>query len=178
MNLVILDRDGVINHDSDDYIRTPDEWTAISGSLEAISRLNRAGYRVVVATNQSGLRRRLFDIETLNRIHGKMHRQLADASAAVEAVFFCACLPKDHCDCYKPRPGMLLDIAARLRISLQGVPCIGDAERDVEAARSAGARPILVRTGKGERTLETGAGLDDVEVYDDLAAAVDALLAG
>mgnify|MGYP001611192023 CR=1 FL=1 len=175
--LVILDRDGVINHDSDDYIKSPDEWLPIPGSLEAVARLNRAGYRVVVASNQSGLARGLFDMDTLTRIHDKLHRALAAAGGAVDAIFFCPHGPADHCACRKPQPGLLLDIAARLQTQLVDVPVVGDALRDVQAARAAGARPILVRTGKGAWTEIQGEGLQDVSVYDDLAAAVDALLA-
>jgi len=177
MGLVILDRDGVINHESDDFIKSPDEWQPIAGSLEAIARLNRAGTRVLVATNQSGLARGLFDIETLNRIHEKMHLALAQLGGAIEAVFFCPCLPDDACECYKPQPGMFNAIAERLRIPLDGVPVVGDARRDLEAARAAGARPVLVRTGKGERTLADPVGLKNVPVYDDLAAFADAYIA-
>src|SRR5690606_15356620 len=130
MRLVILDRDGVINEDSDAYIKSPDEWIPIPGSLEAIARLNRAEYRVVVASNQSGLARGLFDADTLSRIHEKMHRALADVGGAVDAVFFCPHGPDDECDCRKPRPGLLQDIARRLNVSLRGVPAVGDSLRD------------------------------------------------
>ncbi len=177
MGLVILDRDGVINHDSPDYIKSPEEWHPIAGSLAAIARLSRAGLRVVVATNQSGLRRRLLDIETLNRIHEKMHRQLAEVGGQVEAVFFCPCLPREGCRYGKPRPGMLLAIAERLRCSLAEVPVVGDAARDIAAARAAGARPVLVLTGKGRETLAESGELDGVEVHDDLASFAEAYLA-
>ena len=178
MDIVILDRDGVINHDSDRHVRSPDEWEAIPGSLDAIARLNRGGFRVVVASNQSGLRRKLFDIETLNAIHEKMHRQLAEVGGMIDAVFFCPCLPREQCDCRKPSPGMLVEISKRLRIGLDGVPCVGDSARDLEAARAVGARPMLVRTGKGMRTIESGDGVaEDVEIFDDLAAVADALIA-
>lgn len=178
VKIVILDRDGVINYDSDDYIKSPEEWQAIPGSLEAISRLNQAGYRVVVATNQSGVRRKLYDIETLNHIHQKMQNALSEVGGTVEAIFFCVCLPSDDCECFKPRPGMLLEIAERLRISLIDVPVIGDALRDVEAARSVGARPMLVRTGKLFRDGSPEQIPPGVEVHEDLAAAVDVLLGG
>jgi len=177
MGLVILDRDGVINHESADFIKSPHEWLPIAGSLDAIARLNRAGLRVLVATNQSGLARGLFDIEMLNRIHEKMHLELAELGGAIEAVFFCPCLPDDACECYKPRPGMLNAIAERLRVSLDRVPVVGDARRDIEAARAAGARPVLVRTGKGEQTLADAVGLKNVPVYDDLASFADAYIA-
>ena len=176
MKLVILDRDGVINEDSDDYIKSPREWHPIPGSLAAIARLHRAGWRVVVATNQSGVGRGLFDLDTLMRIHEKMCRTVRDAGGQIDAVFFCPHAPEEHCRCRKPQPGLLLDIAERLRIDLTGVPLIGDSLRDLQAARAAGARPLLVRTGKGAATLQHP-GLDpDVPVFRDLAGAVDALL--
>lgn len=178
MRLIILDRDGVINQDSDEYIKSPDEWVPISGSLEAIARLNRADYRVVVASNQSGLARGYFDLDTLSQIHEKMYRMLASHGGRIDAVFFCPHGPEDSCACRKPQPGLLEEISSRLRVSLDGVPAVGDSLRDIEAARAVGAKPILVRTGKGERTLAKGDGLDDVPVYEDLAAYVAALLAG
>jgi len=177
MELVILDRDGVINQDSARHIRSPEEWIPIPGSLDAIARLNRAGFRVVVATNQSGLARRLFDIETLIRIHETMQRQLAEIGGHVDAIFVCPCHPKDNCDCFKPNPGMLLDISERLRMPLDNVPYIGDKLIDVQAARAAGARPFLVKTGNGKKTLRSKQNLDDVEVFEDLAEAADALIA-
>jgi D-glycero-D-manno-heptose 1,7-bisphosphate phosphatase len=177
MKLVILDRDGVINEDSDAFIRSPDAWLPLPGSLDAIGRLNRASWRVVIATNQSGLRRKLFDIETLNRIHDKMNRQLAEVGARVDAIFICPCLPRENCACRKPAPGMLREIGERLRTPLAAVPYIGDKPTDLATARAAGARPWLVRTGHGMRT-EASTALDaDVRVFDDLAAAADALLA-
>jgi D-glycero-D-manno-heptose 1,7-bisphosphate phosphatase len=176
MKLVILDRDGVINEDSDDYIKSPGEWHPVPGSLAAIARLHRAGWRVVVATNQSGVGRGLFDLDTLMRIHEKMCRTVRDAGGQIDAVFFCPHSPQDHCRCRKPQPGLLIDIAERLRIELTGVPLIGDSLRDLQAARTAGARPLLVKTGKGAATLQHP-GLDpDVPVFRDLAGAVDALL--
>lgn len=177
MNLVILDRDGVINYDSPEHVKSPEEWRPIPGTLEAVARLNRGGYRVVVATNQSGLGRRIFDIEALNRIHEKMHQQLAMVGGGIEAIFFCPHRPDGGCRCRKPRPGMLLDIAQRLHVALDEVPVVGDAERDLQAARAAGARPVLVRTGHGARTLERLRDTTGLAVYDDLAAFADALLA-
>jgi D-glycero-D-manno-heptose 1,7-bisphosphate phosphatase len=176
VTLVILDRDGVINHDSINYIKSPDEWLPIEGALQAIARLNHAGFRVVIATNQSGLSRKLYDIEMLNRIHEKMQRQLSEVGGTVEAVFFCPHSEKDHCECRKPKPGMLLEIGERLRVSMEGVPVIGDSPRDLEAARAAGARPILVRTGNGAET-EAQLADEKVEVFDNLPAAVNALIA-
>lgn len=176
MQLVILDRDGVINEDSDDYIKSPEEWQPIPGSLAAIARLHRAGWRVIVATNQSGVARGLFSIDTLMRIHEKMYRAVSDAGGLIDAVFFCPHHPDDDCRCRKPRPGLLLDIASRLRIDLSGVPLIGDSLRDLEAARAAGATPLLVRTGKGTSTLDHPRLDPAVPVFRNLAAAVDALL--
>lgn len=176
MKLIVLDRDGVINEDSDEYIKSPEEWVPIPGSLEAIARLNQAGYRVVVATNQSGLARGLFDIETLNAIHAKMHRRLAAVGGTVDAVFFCPHAPDDKCQCRKPRPGLLREIGDRLKVSLDGVRCVGDTLRDIQAARSVNGQPILVRSGKGERTIADGKDLDDVPVFDNLAAVVDQML--
>jgi len=174
--LIILDRDGVINEDSDEYIKSPEEFVPLPGSLEAIARLNQAGYRVAVATNQSGIARGLYDLDTLHRIHEKLHRLLGEVGATVEAIFFCPHGPEDNCDCRKPRPGLFQDIAARLQISLEGVPTVGDSLRDLQAAQAVGARALLVRTGKGERTLAEEEGLDGVDVYADLAAAVEAVL--
>ena len=174
MSLVILDRDGVINHDDEVHIRSPEEWIPIAGSLEAIARLNHAGFRMVVATNQSGISRKYFDIETLCRIHEKMQRMLRDLGGSIEAIFFCPHTPRDRCKCRKPKPGLLNDIAGHLRISLQGVAFIGDSKRDINAAQAVGARPILVRTGNG---LETEHQVEGIEVFDDLAEAADELIA-
>jgi len=178
MKLIILDRDGVINFDSDAYIKSPDEWSPIPGSLEAIARLTRAGYSVVIASNQSGLARGLFDQATLEQIHDKMRAAVAAAGGRIEAIFYCPHGPEDRCQCRKPRAGLLRDIATRFKVELKDVPAIGDALRDVQAARAVGARPILVQTGKGEAARQRGEGLDGVAIYPDLAAAVDALLGG
>ena len=176
MQLVILDRDGVINFDSGAPVTSEQAWRVIPGSVEALARLNGAGYRVVIASNQPGLRRKALNIETLNAIHHKMQQELLEAGGSVDAVFFCPCLPKDACKCMMPSPGMLLEIASRLRISLAGVPIIGGSMAAIEAARAAGARPIFVRTGAGgdEKIAEA---LVDFESYDNLTAAVDSLLA-
>ena len=169
MQLIILDRDGVINEDSDDFIKSPGEWQPIRGSLEAIARLHRAGWHVVVATNQSGIARDLFDLDTLMRIHKKMHRAVRDTGGLIDAVFFCPHGPDDDCACRKPKPGLYNDIARRLRIDLKGIPAIGDSLRDLQAARAAGARPLLVRTGKGPQTLIHPELDVDVPVFNDLA---------
>jgi len=177
MKLAILDRDGVINQDSDQYIKTPDEWVPIEGSLKAIARLNHAGYRVFVATNQSGLGRGLFSIETLHTIHQKMMDEIQAQGGHIEAILFCPHVPEDHCDCRKPNPGLLLEIARRANQSLKDVPIIGDSYRDLEAARTVGAVPILVKTGKGLLTLSKHAkDLRDTLIFDDLASAVDMLI--
>lgn len=167
--LVVLDRDGVINHDSAAFIKSPDEWRPIAGSLDAIARLNRAGYRVVVATNQSGIGRGLFDTAMLNEIHAKMHRVAAAAGARIDAVFFCPHTNKDRCDCRKPLPGMLAQIIERFDVADPSlVPMVGDALRDVQAAAAAGFQPHLVRSGKGEQTLAAGGLPDGTRVHDDL----------
>ena len=171
MKLIILDRDGVINHDSDQYIKSPEEWKPISGSLAAIARLNQAGYRVVVATNQSGIGRGLFETDTLIAIHDKMLKALAQVGGRIDAVFFCPHTNADHCDCRKPKPGMLRDIAARFNADLAGVPAVGDSLRDLQAAVAVGAQPILVLTGKGRKTADDPALPPDTLVFPDLAAA-------
>lgn len=176
LKLIVLDRDGVINEDSDDYIKSPDEFVPIPGSLEAIAKLTQAGWRVVVATNQSGIARGYYDLGTLQQIHDKLHRLLAALGGQVEAIFFCPHGPDDHCDCRKPRPGLFREIEQRLQLSLRDVPAVGDSLRDLQAAEAVGALPILVRTGKGERTLINGAGLDGTAVYADLQAVVEELL--
>jgi len=176
VKLVILDRDGVINYDSDDFIKNVDEFVFLPGSIEAIARLNQAGYRVAVATNQSGVGRGYFDLDTLNQMHTKLQRALAAIGGQIEMIAYCPHTPDDECECRKPKAGMLLDIARRMNVSLNNTPVIGDSLRDLESARSVGAQPILVKTGKGERTLAKGKGLEGVPVYDNLAAAVDALL--
>jgi D-glycero-D-manno-heptose 1,7-bisphosphate phosphatase len=177
MKLVVLDRDGVINLDSDQYIRSPEEWKPIPGSLEAIARFTQAGFHVVVATNQSGVGRGLFDMATLNAMHDKMHKAAGQMGGRIDAVFFCPHAHDAGCACRKPKPGMLLEIADRFDIALDTVPVIGDSLRDLQAASAAGARPILVRTGKGEQTLKAGNLPEDTEIHKDLAAAAMALTA-
>ncbi len=176
MKLIILDRDGVINQDSDHYIKSPDEWKPIPGSLEAIATLNRAGYRVVVATNQSGVGRGLFDMAMLNAIHARMHKAVAGAGGRIDAVFYCPHAADAKCACRKPQAGMLLEIAERFDTSLVGVPAIGDSLRDLQAAAAVEALPVLVRTGKGVRTEAEGNLPEGVRVFDDLAQAVAGVL--
>jgi len=177
MKLVVLDRDGVINLDSDQYIKSPEEWKPIAGSLEAIARFTQAGFRVVVATNQSGLGRGLFDMATLNAMHDKMHKAVNQLGGRIDAVFFCPHAQDAGCACRKPKPGMLLEIAARFNLALAGVPVIGDSLRDLQAASAAGARPVLVLTGKGEQTLKAGGLPEGTEIHQNLAAAATALAA-
>jgi D-glycero-D-manno-heptose 1,7-bisphosphate phosphatase len=176
MKLIILDRDGVINYDSDEFIKSPDEWIPIPGSLEAIARLNQAGYRVVVATNQSGIARGLFNIVTLNAIHQKMHAAAQRVGADIDAVFFCPHAADDNCDCRKPKAGMLYEIAKRFSVSLKGVPNVGDSLRDLQSGFIVGCTPYLVLTGKGERTLAKGGLPPGTTIHENLAAVVDHLL--
>lgn len=174
--LVILDRDGVINFDSDQYIRSPADWRPIPGALEAIARLNQHGYHVAVATNQAGISRGLFDMKALNAIHQKLHLAAQAVGAHVDAIFFCPHAADEFCDCRKPRPGMLKAIGERFGVSLKGVPMVGDALRDMQAAFEMGCDLYLVKTGKGELTLEKGGLPPGTQIYDDLAAVVDRLL--
>ena len=176
MKLIILDRDGVINVDSALYIKSPAEWKPIEGSLEAIARLNQAGYRVVVATNQSGIGRGLFDMDTLNAMHEKMHKCLAAVGGRVDAIFYCPHTADENCDCRKPKFGMFERIAKVYNIDLKGVPTIGDSLRDLQAGSAAGCTPLLVRTGKGEKTVADGGLPEGTTVHLNLAAAVDTLL--
>jgi D-glycero-D-manno-heptose 1,7-bisphosphate phosphatase len=176
--LIVLDRDGVINYDSEQFIKSPEEWRPVPGSVEAIARLNHAGYRVVVATNQSGIGRGLFDMGMLNTIHEKMHKALSHAGARVDAIFFCPHTADSRCECRKPKAGMLIEIGKRFNMELTGVPCIGDSLRDLQAAEAVGAQPILVLTGKGEKTLREGHFPKSTVIFPDLAFAVSALLAG
>ncbi|MFN0299387.1 MAG: D-glycero-beta-D-manno-heptose 1,7-bisphosphate 7-phosphatase [Burkholderiales bacterium] len=175
MKLVILDRDGVINQDSDRFIKSPDEWHPIPGSLEGIAKMTQAGFRVVVATNQSGIGRGLFDMSMLNTIHEKMHRAVNQAGGRIDAIFYCPHAADSTCECRKPKPGMLKEIASRFHTTLAGVPAIGDSLRDLEAAASVGARPILVITGKGKKTRDQCTLPAGTLVKNDLAAVAAAL---
>jgi D-glycero-D-manno-heptose 1,7-bisphosphate phosphatase len=168
--LVILDRDGVINQDSDHYIKSPDEWQAIPGSLEAIAKLNQAGYHIVVATNQSGISRGLYDMETLNSIHEKMFRQVAKVGGQIDAVFYCPHTDADNCSCRKPKFGLFEEISERYGISLKGVPVVGDTVRDLQAGVAMGAEPHLVLTGKGELTRSEGQLPPYTAIHQDLMA--------
>jgi D-glycero-D-manno-heptose 1,7-bisphosphate phosphatase len=176
MKLIILDRDGVINYDSDAFIKSPEEWVPIPGSLEAMARLNQAGYRVIVCTNQSGVARGLFNMSALNAIHQKMHTAALAAGAHIDAIFFCPHAADDNCDCRKPKPGMLHAISKRFGVNLKGVPTVGDSLRDLQAGFISGCEPYLVLTGKGEKTREKGGLPPGTAIYPNLAAVVDHLL--
>jgi D-glycero-D-manno-heptose 1,7-bisphosphate phosphatase len=164
---VLLDRDGVINHDSDEFIKSPEQWLPIEGSLEAIALLNEHGYKVVVITNQSGLARGLLDAETLEKIHAKMQRMAAEKGGKIDAIYFCPHGPDDSCDCRKPKPGLLKAFADDNHVNLSGIAFIGDSLRDLQAAQAAGASPILVKTGKGRKTLTENPNLD-IPVFENL----------
>jgi len=170
MKLVILDRDGTINQDSEQYIKSPAEWKPIPGSLEAIARLTQDGWRVAIATNQSGIARGLFDMSTLNAIHAEMHRAVGQAGGRIDAIFFCPHAADSNCECRKPKPGLLREIAARFGVELDEVPMIGDSLRDVSAAAAAGAQPWLVLTGNGRKTRDAGGLPPRTEIAADLAA--------
>lgn len=170
MKLIILDRDGVINHDSDAYIKSPDEWRPIPGSLEAIARLTKVGYRVTVASNQSGVARGLFDMATLASIHEKMHRAVAAAGGRIDAVFFCPHAADAQCRCRKPQPGMIEEILRRFDAQARKVTVVGDSLRDLQAAAAVGCRPVLVLTGKGRATMRKGGLPPETLVRVDLAA--------
>lgn len=177
--LIILDRDGVINQDSDEYVKSPQEWLPIAGSLEAIARLNYADYIVAVATNQSGIARKLFTMDTLVDMHNKMHLLVAEAGGRIDAIFFCPHAPRDNCDCRKPKPGMLIDIGKRFNVDLRDAYVVGDSLRDLQPAATVDATPILVKTGKGEKTADNLSAHDLKRslVFENLAAVADYLLA-
>jgi len=166
-HFILLDRDGVLNEDSDAYIKSPDEWQPIPGSMEALALLNQAGYHVVVITNQSGLARGLFTNKTLNQIHAKMHRMAGEQGGYIEKIYYCPHGPDDGCNCRKPAVGLLLQFAREYGLGLTDVPFVGDSIRDIEAALNAGASPILVRTGKGQKTLQQHPNLN-IPIFDNL----------
>jgi D-glycero-D-manno-heptose 1,7-bisphosphate phosphatase len=170
MKLIILDRDGVINEDSDDFIKTPEEWIPIDGSAQAIAQLNQAGFTVVVATNQSGVGRGYFSVETLNTIHQKMMQHVEAAGGKISGIFYCPHAPDDGCDCRKPKAGLIDQISTQFQTNVLNAPLIGDSLRDLECGFARGCLPILVKTGKGKRTLEKGlpAELKNIPVYDSL----------
>lgn len=180
MKLVILDRDGTINEDSDEYVKSEAEWKPLPGALEAIARLNHAGWHVVVASNQSGLGRGLFDVAALNAMHAKMHKLLAAVGGRVEAIFYCPHGPDQACSCRKPLPGLFEQIGERYGIALKGVPTVGDSARDIIAGAAVGCEPHLVLTGKGAK-LRGGQPLPDnfpagTRVHENLLAFADYLV--
>lgn len=176
MKTAILDRDGVINYDSSEFVKSPDEWIALPGSLEAIARLNHAGWRVVIATNQSGLSRGLFDLDTLNAMHQKMRAQLAAVGGHIDAIFICPHGPDDHCSCRKPLPGLFLDIQQRYDLNLEHCVSVGDSLRDLQAAHAAGCHTTLVLTGNGTKTQQHTLPAGTL-IHSDLAATVNYWLA-
>ena len=172
MKLIILDRDGVINRDSDQFIKSPEEWQPIDGSLDAIAFLTQAGYTIAVATNQSGIARGYFTVETLNEMHSKMHRLVQQAGGEISGVWFCPHMADSHCSCRKPEPGMILDILARFNAEASETYLVGDSLRDLQAIARAGGRPVLVLTGKGKKTLakEKDRLPENTLIFDDLLA--------
>jgi len=174
--LVVLDRDGVINHESPDFIKTPDEWRPLPGSLEAIAALSQADFQVVVATNQSGVGRGLFTNDDLDAIHHKMMDSIRATGGQLRGIFVCPHRPDENCECRKPRPGLLRQIEAQFSCSLANHPIIGDSARDLQAANAVLGRAILVRTGNGAKTEQTMSGNDDLLVFDDLASAARKLI--
>lgn len=185
MKLVILDRDGVLNQDSDAYVKSVDEWIAIPGSAEAVGKLCASGYTVAVATNQSGLARGYFTPADLDAMHEKMITLVAQHDGKFAHIAFCPHGPDDHCDCRKPLPGLIHQIETALDVSAEGAWMVGDSIRDLEAGVQAGCKPVLVRTGKGEKsehklTLEASTynDLKDAPVFDNLSAFVDQLVDG
>src|SRR5262245_12350456 len=176
MKLIILDRDGVINEDSPGFIKGPDEWKPIPGSVDAIARLTQDGYTIIVATNQSGIGRGLFDMATLNAINSKMHKVVNQAGGRIEAVFYCPDTAESDSFFRKPNPGMFVEIGERFATSVEGVPAVGDSLRDLQAAAAVKAQPILVLTGKGAKTREADGLPEGTQVYPDLAAVAKALV--
>ena len=176
MKIVILDRDGVINFDSDHFIKSPAEWKPIPGSLEAVARLTQAGFKVVVASNQSGIDRGLFDMDTLNAIHDKMHRAVKAVGGRIDAIFYCPHSADSNCNCRKPKPGMFERIASCFNVDLGNAWAVGDSLRDLQAAAAAGAKPMLVLSGKGQATHSEGGLPEGTLVFDDLAAVVEHIL--
>jgi len=177
--LVILDRDGVVNYDSDEYIKSLEEWQPLPGSIEAIARLSQCGFTVAIATNQSGLGRGLFELEDLEAIHHRINELAQAAGGELAGIFYCPHTPEDLCDCRKPKAGLIDAIERELGTPARGAWLVGDSLRDLEAGRAKGCQPVLVLTGKGERTREKIAGdaaWSDVRIYHDLAAAADALI--
>jgi len=177
MKIIILDRDGVINQDSDNFIKSVDEFIPLPGSIDAIAKLKHAGYKVYIATNQSGIHRGFYDVNTLHAMHEKLANLLEQKNAAIDGIEYCPHGPADRCACRKPNTGMYLNIAKHENLTdLSDVLVVGDSLRDLQAAQAVNAKPHLVRTGKGERTIKKGEGLDGIPVYNDLSDFVSQLL--
>jgi len=181
MKLLILDRDGVINHESPDFIKSPEEWQPIKGSLEAIARLSQAGYDIVVITNQSGIGRGYFSADTLGQIHVRMIDYVRQFGGKIQSILFCPHMAEDNCDCRKPKDGLYQELARRLNVSFQDIVSVGDSLRDLQAAHTAGATPVLVKTGNGKKTLKEinknpDLALSDTPVFDNLAQVAEAIL--
>jgi len=181
MKLLILDRDGVINHESPEFIKSPEEWLPIKGSLEAIARLSQAGYDIVIITNQSGVGRGLFSADTLGQIHVRMIDYIRQLGGKIQSILFCPHTPEDNCSCRKPKDGLYQVLAQRLNVSFQDVISVGDSLRDLQAAQLAGATPVLVRTGNGRKTAKIinkndELKLSDTATFDNLAHVADAIL--
>jgi len=179
--LIILDRDGVINEDRDDYVKSSEEWVPLPGSLEAIALLNQAGYQIAIASNQSGLARGYFNINDLHAMHSKMDALLKPLGGRIDSIFFCPHVDANACDCRKPLPGLMKEIALRYKKNnsknpLEGVPIVGDSLRDLQAGIALGASPHLVLTGKGKKTLAKGELPDGTEIHEDLLAFATSLL--
>jgi len=174
VKLIILDRDGVINEDSDDYIKSPDEWIPIAGSLEAVGKLSQNGFKVIIITNQSGIGRKIFSIEMLNAIHKKMSTNLEQYGGVIDGIFFCPCAPEENCNCRKPKSGLYNEVSDRLQISLENVFCVGDKITDIQAAQNAGAKPILVKSGK--ENIDSGNIPENIPIYDDLLSFVNKVI--
>ncbi len=175
--LIVLDRDGVINYDSDEYVKTVDEWIELPGAMQALAKLTKAGFKIAIATNQSGIARNYFSIKTLDAMHEKMHKLATQAGAKINFIAYCPHGPDDKCDCRKPLPGLIKQIEDGLKLSAKGCYMVGDSLRDLQAGSAAELKPILVLTGKGQRTLKKAQGLEGIPVFDDLAAFVDSLVA-
>ena len=176
IKLVILDRDGVINYDREQFIKSPEEWKAIPGSLDAIASLNQAGFHVVVATNQSGVGRGLFDMATLNAINEKMIDALSQIGGRIDAIFYCPHAAEADCNCRKPKSGMFEDIGQRFNAPLKDVASVGDSLRDLQASAAVGARPMLVLTGKGGKTHAQGGLPDNTQIFPNLAQAAKTII--
>lgn len=168
MKLIILDRDGVLNHDRDDFVKSEEEWVPIEGSMDAIAFFKQADYTVVIATNQSGIGRRYFSMQDLNEMHEKMHRLAHEAGGSIDGIWFCPHTDADQCHCRKPKPGMVEDILNRFNTDAESVYLVGDSLRDLQAIDAVGGQPVLVLTGKGKKTLSAGGLPEKTQVFDDL----------